>query len=85
MNPGDLFDWAYKYNNERVRENEQLWSSTMNQWVPIGGPEPMLCIGITDEMIVWLSASGLFHARVDDTSSRRFMANPQEVVPRARG
>ena len=71
LNPGDLFDWVYKINNQPVHPNERIRSSLMNQWVPIGGPEPMLCIGIMDEMIAWLSAKGLFHARVDDTATPR--------------
>ena len=85
LKPGDLFDWVYKSANEPVLPNEELWSSLMDQWVPIDGPEPMLCIGITDEVIVWLSAKGLFHARVDDTNPLLIVMMEVPVVPRARG
>ena len=74
IRPGDLFDWVYKNTNEPVLPNEKLFSTAMDCWVPIGGPEPMLCIGITDEMIVWVSAKGLFHARVDDRAWHRTRA-----------
>ena len=56
LKPGDLFDWVYLQNNEWVQLDERLYSSTVKCWIPIGGPEPMLCVGITDEVIVWLSA-----------------------------
>ena len=85
IRPGDLFDWVYLQNNEPVYYNEKLFSTAMKCWVPIGGPEPMLCIGITDEMIVWVSAKGLFHARVDDTSPSRTNWRAGSVIPRARG
>ena len=85
LKPGDQFDWVYLQNNVPVYRNEELWSSTMKCYVQIGGPEPSLCIGITDEMIVWMSAKGLFHARVDDTASCAARARLPWVVPRARG
>ena len=85
LTPGDLFDWVYKSANDPVLPNEELWSSLMKQYVRIGGPEPMLCIGITDEVIVWLSAKGLFHAHVDDTQALGAADIDLEVVPRARG
>ena len=71
IRPGDLFDWVYKNTNEPVQPNERTWSSPMDQWIPIGGPEPMLCIGITDEVIVLLSAKGLFQIRVGEIFSCR--------------
>ncbi len=56
----------------------------MKQYVPIGGTA--LLISITDEVYVWLSDKGLFHARVDDTRRGGSYARTwASVVPRARG
>ena len=81
LKPGDLFDWVYKSANEPVLPNEELWSSLMDQWVPIDGPEPMLCIGIMDEVFVWLSVKGLFLAHPDDSAREPHEARPRAVVP----
>ena len=81
LKPGNLFDWVIEYNNKRVRLDEELWSSLMNRWIPIGGPEPMLCIGITDEGIVWLSVKGLFSASIKDGGEGWLMSSRWRVVP----
>ena len=85
MKPGDMIEWVYKNSNQRVYHNEQLWSSTMCCYVPIG--ELSLLVSITDEIYVWLNPNtiGLFHARVDDSSAPMFRGVRLRVSPRARG
>jgi hypothetical protein len=84
MKPGDLIEWVYKRNSQPVRENEQLWSTPMNRWIPIG-VHPMMLISITDEFYSWLTPEGLFHARVDDMATNNRRERELRVVPRARG
>jgi hypothetical protein len=73
MFPGDMIEWAYTANDKVVRKDEELWSSTMIQWVPIG--HPALLVHVDEHTYSWLTPKGLFHARVDDT--------PRWLVPRA--
>jgi hypothetical protein len=63
--PGDMIEWVYNSNKRRVDVNEQLYSTVMKQWVSIG--RPALLIHIDEHTYSWLSPTGLFHARVDDT------------------
>lgn len=58
--PGDMIEWVYEYNNAVVDKNENLWSSTMNQFIPIGAPS--LLISVTEDKFSFLSEKGLFHA-----------------------
>ena len=84
MKPGDMIEWVYKNSNQRVYHNEQLWSSTMRCYVPIG--ELSLLVSITDEIYVWLNPNtiGLFHARVDDCEVQIARPHYGKIVPRAR-
>lgn len=56
--PGDLIEWVYNSSNVVVSEDEIFWSSTMNQFVPIGCPA--LLISYTGDKCSWLSKKGLF-------------------------
>jgi len=85
MKPGDLIEWAYKGNNELVVSDEELWSSPMQAWVPIGSNMLHLLVSITDEHISWFNEKGFFHARVDDTCSGFGSRRLWSVLPRARG
>jgi hypothetical protein len=60
--PGDLIEWVYGRNSQPVDENEELWSTPMKRYIPIG-VHPAVLISITDESYIWLSPKGLFHAR----------------------
>jgi hypothetical protein len=70
MKPGDLIEWVYKSDSQPVDEDEKLWSTPMQRWIPIG-VHPMMFISMTDEFYTWLTPEGLFHACVDDTRSMR--------------
>ena len=83
MKPGDIIVWVYKTNDEVVDHDEELWSSTMDRWVPIG--EKSLLISITNEQYSWLNSNGLFHARVDDPARSSFVSSRPSIVRRARG
>ena len=83
MKPGDLIEWIYKSNSKVVNLNENLWSSLMKQWVPIG--EKSLLISITDVEYVWLCSKGLFRAHVDDAQEGPHGNGEVAVVPRASG
>ena len=81
--PGDLIEWCYG-TGVAVVNSEQLYSSTMKQWVQIGNTFAML-ISIDKEHMFWLTKEGLFHARVDDMIFPSFAPGTRCVVPRARG
>jgi hypothetical protein len=84
IKPGDIIEWFYVYNQQRVVDDELCYSDTMKQWIPIGGS--MLCAGVTGKTMFFLRKEGLFHARVDETFARPVMTVDREgVVPRARG
>ena len=83
IKPGDMIEWAYKSDNVVVTHNEQCYSSTMKQWIPIGGE--MIVVSVVDSAIYFLRKEGLFHARVDETWAQPARGPVTAVVPRARG
>jgi hypothetical protein len=77
MKPGDLIEWFYRCDDCAVLVNEQLWSSTMRDWVPICGVN--LLIGTADGTLTWLhSTGGMYRARTDDEIARE----PGDVATR---
>jgi hypothetical protein len=84
INPGDMIEWVYTHNNIIVLHNEQCYSTTMKQWIPIDGS--MLLISVVGSEILFLRKEGLFRASADDEarSSGRRRA-PSWVIPRERG
>ena len=85
MIPGDLIEWTYKRNGRRVINREQLWSTLMKRWVPIGSSLVHTLVSIDGEQITWMNEEGLFRARVDDTQNAFWMSGAETVVPRACG
>lgn len=84
MKPGDIIEWVYKQTDKLVAEDEELWSTPMSRWVPIGSSLVHTLISINDERISWLNEKGLFHARVDDAKALGADFARRPVVPRAR-
>lgn len=64
--PGDIIEWVYKRDGSILIEDETLWSTPMNRWVPIGSRLVHTLVSINDERITWLNEEGLFCAYVDD-------------------
>jgi hypothetical protein len=62
---GDLFCWKRVAGGD-VDPREMLWSSSMAQYVPIGG----LClfVALDGDQIVWLGNEGLFHVSEEDST-----------------
>lgn len=85
MVPGDLIEWFYESSREVVDRSEELWSSLLKQWVPIGSSHVHTLVSIDKEQISWLNEKGLFHARVDDVYIAPSPQNLVTVVPRTRG
>ena len=83
MKPGDMIEWVYAHNNVIVVHNEQCYSTTMKQWIPIDGS--MLLISIIGSEILFLRKEGLFRARVNEEAARRPPWISPKVVPRACG
>ena len=83
MKPGDMIEWVYTHNNTIVVHNEQCYSQTMKQWIPIGGS--MLLISVIGSEIFFLRKEGLFRARVDETCTCGDARVFVRVVPRSRG
>ena len=80
--PGDVIEWVYKFDGVAVLSNEELWSSTMECWVPIGGTA--LLISVDDETYSWLGPEGFLRARADDTLGSKHVLLHVAVLPRAR-
>jgi hypothetical protein len=84
MKPGDLIEWMYEFDSKPVLENEELWSTPMQRWIPIG-VHPMMLISITDEFYTWLTPDGLFSTQMDNAPAFADQRWSGSVVPRARG
>ena len=79
IKPGDIIEWVYKDDNNVVAHDEQCYSSTMKQWIPIGGE--MIVISVVDSAIYFLRKEGLFHARVaEDRASTPIVDRDRAVV-----
>jgi len=84
IKPGDLIEWVYKRNNELVIDDEMLWSTIEECYVPIGRELVHMCISVEGDVYSWLNEKGLFLARADDAPDARNQGVDVEVVPRAR-
>ena len=84
MKPGDIIEWAYKYSEDLVDEDENLWSEVEGRFVTIGGEMVHILVSINDKTYSWLNAKGLFHARVEDSLSLQPLRGGRLVVPRTR-
>lgn len=82
MNPGELIEWMFESSREVVAKDEELWSSLLKQWVPIGSGLVHTLISIDSEQIMWMNEEGLFRARVDDVVPFEIQFNLPTVVPR---
>ena len=80
MKPGDMIEWVYAHNNVIVVHNEQCYSTTMKQWIPIDGS--MLLISIIGSEILFLRKERLFRARVDEAATGEVAGRSSAVVPR---
>lgn len=85
MVPGGIIEWAYKSSNKVVNEDEELWSTLMKQWVPIGSKLIHILVSIDGKKITWLNEKGCFHARVNDTGLTDHTGRLFGVLPRACG
>ena len=85
MKPGDMIEWVHKFSGHLVHEDETLWSSTEERFVPIGSEMFHFLVSINDETFSWLNEKGLFHACVGDTDPSVFFSRPGPVVPRVCG
>jgi len=87
MKPGDLIEWVYVANDQIVRPREELWSTPMQKWVPIGGVHVL--VSIANGMLTWLPLCGVFkgllHVRWDDTGDPGANGSAGPVAPRALG
>ena len=83
MKPGDMIEWVYTHNNAIVIHNEQCYSTTMKQWIPIDGS--MLLISVIGSEIFFLRKEGLFRASADEASPGGTCRPWPWVVPRERG
>ena len=62
IQPGDLFQWMWLVRQDRRKPTgRELYSHTMEKYVPCSGL--CLCVGISADIIYWVSIKGLFHTR----------------------
>ena len=83
MKPGDMIEWVYAHNNAIVVHNEQCYSTTMKQWIPIDGS--MLLISIIGSEILFLRKERLFRASADEGVTIGIYYLATGVVPRECG
>lgn len=81
MVPGDVIEWSYKDSNKVVVKTEELWSTPMRKWVPIGSKLIHVLVAIDGHHVNWLNERGLFTACVNDASSMRTLTGWCQVVP----
>jgi len=89
INPGDLIEWTYSYNNKLVVKYETLWSTIENKFVPIGSEMIHACVACDSIAYAWYNKKGLFRARFSDTpyrphSKSRIELLGYRVIPRER-
>jgi len=82
--PGDLIEWVNKANGKLVVENEMLWSTIEEHWIPVGSNLVHLCTSVDSKMYSWLNEKGLFHAHVDDIASLTYRYFSSKAIPRTR-
>jgi hypothetical protein len=82
LTPGDIIEWTYKSNNSLVPQDETLWSTPEDRWVPIGLQS--LLVWVTDKEYAWITPKGLFHARRNDARTTGYVKAPCTVVPHTR-
>ena len=70
LKPGDIIEWVHNQDDKPVNEQEELYSTPMNRWVPIGSRLIHTLISIDDEQIAWVNEKGLFHARRNNIGTR---------------
>ena len=44
MKPGDMISWRYSFTGKQVDEEEKLWSSVLQTYVPIDGISTLIAI-----------------------------------------
>jgi hypothetical protein len=81
VKPGDLIEWAYRRDGKPVSEDEELWSSVEQRWVPIGPDLTHLCVSRDGKTITWLNEKGLFRVHKDDITTYKSFPTRVEVVP----
>ena len=88
--PGDLAEWVSTSKDYEVEDDEQLWSTTMQQYAHIGRSSVHLVVGVLGDVIVWVNSRGLFSAEVDDWANRQALhhfpvkARPLSILARPR-
>jgi len=85
MQPGDIIEWVYKRNKQLVKLDEELYSTSLDSWVRVGGKS--LLISITDTEMTWFhfDTMRVLHARVDDGSAAATERWWRECSPRTCG
>jgi hypothetical protein len=81
MKPGDLIEWSYKHNKKLVYSDEEIWSTIMKCWVPIGIVSTLL--HCDKKTYSWFNSKGCFRVRVDDVSMCWSTTRRWQVFPRA--
>jgi len=81
INPGDLIVWRCTYYPEHdVYDDDTLYSTIENDWVPIGRNFVHMCISYDDKTYSWLNEKGLFRARVDDKAASKYKIAVKRVT-----
>ncbi len=84
MDTGDILKWTYldKQRWEPVPEEEWLWSTLENRYVPIGSGLVHFLVYIDSVKISWMNALGYFEAYRDNFYAGKKAGRPVEVSSR---
>lgn len=84
MVPGDLIEWVYDGTDIPVACNEEVYSSTMKTYVPVGSDMVHMLMHRDGETYYWLNQMGLFYAGEDDLYTRLLNDSYEKVALRVR-
>lgn len=79
IKPGDFVDWIYRTSRQLVSENEEIWSSTMMSFVPVGKSIIHIVVDIDDNEITWINGKGLFSSKIDSISKFDYHVVPVKI------
>ena len=74
MKPGDRIEWTYERNGSVVTENETLYSSRMERWVPIGSNLTHVLLSVNKHELFIQNEKGTWTLSSDDFENYPYIA-----------
>jgi hypothetical protein len=83
VKPGDLIKWINEATDQHISVDEELWSTPLCRYVPIGSKFVHMLMAIDNDHITWFNSRGIFYAHVDDTVCGGLLQRNIVIIPRA--